>query len=185
MRVCLWRATVLHALFTGPPFTDPRRPAVGSLFRNAASEYEGSLVYSAELSADDRKLCFPRGDAECRRLQTDSDRLYRTLLVNDALGALQELEQELSYLSGCERGVSQAGVRCAVEDDRTEITRCLGAAEVALDRYFDVVPATDARAAVNLVARTSPRWQIVPIDTAESPEMKARPVERPVIQGTP
>ena len=157
----------LRVLFTGPQFTDPRRAeAVGSMFRNAASEYEASLLYSKELSADDRKLCFPRSDAECIRLQTDSDRLYRTLLVNDALSALQAVEEELGYLSKCEGGYRlEAGARCPAADDREEITRLLGVAELAVDAYLDVVPASDVRAAVSTVARTSPRWQIVPIDS--------------------
>lgn len=164
----------LRGIFYAPPLTDPaasRRDAdiVGNLVRAAAFQYEASLVYQQTLSADDRKQCFPRRDEECVRLQTDSDLLMHELLINNALSAIQAVEAELSYLSLCERGSPRPGQTCLVTDDRTEIVACLRAAEAALDRYFDVVPADDARAAVGIVAK-DPRWDLVPLsDDAAAP----------------
>ena len=162
----------LHGLFTGPPFTDPRGRSVvvGNLFRYAASAYEASLVYGTTLTADDRKLCFPRRDDECIRLQTDSDRLYHELLINEAVGALQAVEAELSYLSTCERGAAPTGssMRCpSADDDNSEIMSSLDAAGRSLDKYFDVVPARDVETAVAAVARRNPRWSITPVESEE------------------
>ena len=163
--------SALHSLFLRPPFTEPpvteKRP-VGNLFREAAAQYESSLEYSRELSADDRKLCFPRRDDECIRLQTDSDRMYRGLLVNEALGALQSVEAELSYLSECERtGRSRQGLKCAADalTDLAELDACLAAAGLAMDRYFDLVPAANLRSAMEILARTNERWQVVPLES--------------------
>ena len=164
----------LRTLFISAPFTDPRggSAAVGNLFRSAAAQYEASLIYQTELSGDDRKLCFPRSDSECVRLQRDSDRMYRGLLITEALSALQAVESELDYLSKCERGAPMpAGVRCTPGDDRDEIVACLSAAGAAMDRYFDVVPAEDARAAVEAAARVGRRWEVVPL--AEGPSTAA------------
>ena len=157
----------LHSLFLSPPLTDPQS-RVGGLFLSAAAQYEGSLVYAKTLSVDDKKLCFPRRDDECVRLQIDSDKLYHELLINDALSGLQAVEAELDYLSGCEPGgTPKPGVQCPSNpellpagDDRAEILSKLDAAGAAMDKYFDVVPAADARAAVELVARSSPRWDL-------------------------
>ena len=134
------------------------------MFLAAATEYERSLVYSTELNVDDLKQCFPRSDEECIRLQRDSDRLYRELLINEVLGALQSVDDELRYLSGCERGMPVEGTSCtsgpATPPDVDEVVKCLSAAGSSFDKYFDVVPAADVRAAVETVAKTSPRWDL-------------------------
>ena len=134
------------------------------MFLAATTEYERSLVYSTELSVDDLKQCFPRRDEECIRLQRDSDRLYRELLINEVLGALQSVDDDLRYLSGCERGMPVEGTSCtsgpATPPDVDEVVKCLSAAGSSFDKYFDVVPAADVRAAVETVAKTSPRWDL-------------------------
>ena len=66
---------------------------MGNLFLDAAAQYEDSLVYPQELGAEDRKFCFPRSDADCVRVQRESDRMYRGLLVNEVLSALQAVEE--------------------------------------------------------------------------------------------
>lgn len=160
--------TSLLALFDGPPFTRSRAAGIGSLFRDAASQYEGSLEYSRELSKDDRLQCFPRRDEDCIRLQRDSDRLFRELLINKVLGMLQAVEEELVYLSSCERGVAPGvGAVCPATitgEELEELKKCLRDAGASFDRYFDVVPAADARAAVGIVAKTSPRWDLLPLE---------------------
>ena len=169
--------TSLMGLLDGPPFTDTQQrgsTAVGNIARGAAAEYEGSLVYSRELSVDDLKQCFPRRDEDCIRLQMDSDRLYRGLLVNEVLGALQSVQDELGYLSSCERGVPLAGTSCPPRPisatDLDELTKSLSAAGSAFDRYFDVVPAADVRAAVEAVAKTSPRWRVTLLSPSSAEE---------------
>lgn len=154
----------LHDLFASAPFTT-RSGAVGSLFRDAAERYESSLTYSRELSVDDRKLCFPRRDEDCIKLQMDSDRMYRGILVNSVQSALQEVEFELKFLDDCQRGVADARLRCPAADDREEISGRLRAAGAAFDQYLDLVPARDAATAVNLAAQQNPRWNLVPLET--------------------
>ena len=164
--------TSLLGLFDGAPFTEPRANSrvVGNAFRSAAAQYEKSLVYETELSGADRKVCFPQPDSDCIRLQIDSDRGYRELVINDVLSALQSVEEELAFLSGCERGVVQQGLTCPADlaADTDEITKALSTAGASFDRYFDLVPAADARAAVGVVASTSPRWDLVPLDDGTS-----------------
>ena len=164
--------SVLHALFTNAPFTDPkaRQAVVGNLVRTAAAEYDNSLVYSRVLSADDRKLCFPRCDDECVRLQIDSDRMYRGLLVNEVLSALQAVEEELGYLSQCADDAS----RCPGEDFE-EVRAMVRSANTAFDRFFDVVPAPDMQRAVQMTSLTSRRWELIPLDDGEgSGERRSR-----------
>ena len=167
--------TSLLGLFHGPPFTGRAaggRYVVGSLFRDAAAQYEASLVYSTQLTVDDIRQCFPRRDDECLRLQTDSDRLFRELLINDVMSKLQAVEEELTFLSNCERGLVSKGQGLMCPEKGTaaeleELSSCLRAAGGAFDRYFDVVPAEDARAAVGIVAKASPRWDLIPIDDVD------------------
>ena len=49
-------------------------------------------------------------------------------------------------------------------EELEELALCLSAAATAFDRYFDVVPAADARAAVEIVVNSSPRWNLTPLD---------------------
>ena len=67
------------------------------------------------------------------------------------------------YFRGAERDPVPFGTAAELE----ELSSCLRAAGGAFDRYFDVVPAEDARAAVGIVAKASPRWDLIPIDEVD------------------
>jgi hypothetical protein len=159
----------LQTTLNSPPFSDPLRggtPVVGNLVRAAAAQYEASLSYSRQLSAEDLKQCFPRTDQACAQLQVDSDRLYRGLLVTGVADALLSVDEELGYLAACQSGASKQGTSCPADalTDLTEIAACFGGASAAFDRYLDVVPAASVRAAMDVVGRTNPRWELIPLD---------------------
>mmetsp|Transcript_45237 Transcript_45237/g.147009 ORF Transcript_45237/g.147009 Transcript_45237/m.147009 type:complete len:158 (-) Transcript_45237:175-648(-) len=93
----------------------------------------------------------------------------RELLINDVMSKLQAVEEELAFLSSCERSAvsSGQGIVCPAKGTPAEVEElasCLAAAGTAFDRYFDVVPAADARAAMGIVTKTNPRWELLPLE---------------------
>jgi hypothetical protein len=156
----------------GPPFTDQRLPeferglspfardmryvpTVGNAWRRLTQRYEGALVYSGTLSAEDRKQCFPRPDEQCAQLQIAADLDFRDLLRNEVIDKLQVAEDELAFVAeGCSR-VGATASSCSVADGGADgAAEALLAASRSFDRYLETVPADDVRKGMEIVSRT-------------------------------
>lgn len=157
-----WQA-VLRVL-RRPPFTE---------VSGAIDAYQRTLAYDRALSADDRKLCFPRDDAACVRALVDADLGFRGLLKNGCMSSLLELEAELQYLSRCQAAGATAGggpeiklsdgVRCSpdVLVDVGEVRTLLLRAAASFDSFFDSVPAAELERGMEVVSRRDTRRQII------------------------